>query len=176
MLFFFWQLLLYLKLFLNQRSSPEGPSGPLGNKGLETGSHQPGNISLWELFIQLPFGMLAQEDFPHWARDSGSYSLCLWSLVLWFSGIFQNPVYGVHCLQTPQEHHSYPLHLCTHPRGGAAAVVSCLHATKTPPLADHTYIFTQLMGPPCFIAHPHTFESNNVPNVTDAPTAQEVAI
>ena len=122
---------------------------------------------------------------PLWDVGSGALSslgtrqwliLCLWLLVLWFSGIFQNPDYGVHCLQTLQENHSYPLHLCTHPRGGEAAVVSCLHATKTPPLADHTCIFTQLMGPPCFIAHPHASESNSVQNVTDAPTAEEVAI
>ena len=37
---------------------------------------------MWELFIQLPFGMLAQEHFPHWAQDSGSY----YAFGYWFFG------------------------------------------------------------------------------------------
>lgn len=55
-------------------------------------------------------------------------------------GIFQAKV-SLECSihsQAPQAHRSEPLNLCAHPGpgDGAAAVVSCLYATKIPLPAD----------------------------------------
>lgn len=68
---FFLQHLLNLKLFLNQRSSPEGPSSPQGNKALEACPHPARErflggaaflASLWDVGS----GVLSSLDMRQW--------------------------------------------------------------------------------------------------------------